>query len=77
MWEPALILVQENAYLAFSKEEVLSWPFDVQKRMGYTVSSPNLGFVDFIQPYKYLAGDFDPAHPGDLDASQEPKKMAA
>jgi hypothetical protein len=39
--------------------------------MGYTVSSPNLGFVDFIQPYKYLAGDYDPNQPGDLDASQE------
>ena len=68
---------QENAYLAFSTEEVLSWPFDVQMRMGYTVSSPNLGFVDFIQPYKYLAGDFDPNQPGDLDSSQEPNKAAA
>lgn len=39
--------------------------------MGYTVSSPNLGFVDFIQPYKFLSGDYDPNQPGDLDASQE------
>lgn len=67
---------QENAYLSFTKEEVISWPFEVQKRMGYTVSSPNLGFVDFVQPYKYLAGDFDPNHPGDLDSSQEPNKAS-
>ncbi|KAG4439084.1 hypothetical protein IFR05_005426 [Cadophora sp. M221] len=67
---------EENAYLAFTTEQVLSWPFDVQMRMGYTVSSPNLGFVDFIQPYKYLAGDFDPNQPGDLDSSQEPNKAA-
>ena len=45
-------------------------------RMGYTVSSPNIGFVDFIQPNKYLAGDYDPDQPGDLDASQEPAKAA-
>lgn len=44
--------------------------------MGYTVSSPNIGFVDFVQPYKYLAGDYDPNQPGDLDASQEPAKAS-
>jgi hypothetical protein len=44
--------------------------------MGYTVSSPNFGFVDFIQPYKYLAGDYDPNQPGGLDASQEAMKAA-
>jgi hypothetical protein len=62
---------QENAYLSNSTEDVLSWSHEVQARMGYTVSSPNIGFVDFVQPYKYLAGDFDPNQPGDLDASQE------
>ncbi|KUJ18988.1 phytanoyl-CoA dioxygenase family protein [Mollisia scopiformis] len=67
---------EENAYLSFTKEEVLSWPFEVKMRMGYTVSSPNLGFVDFIQPYKYLAGDYDPNQPGDLDSSQELNKAA-
>jgi len=42
--------------------------------MGYTVSSPNIGFVDFIQPYKYLAGDYDA--PEDVDESQEPVKTS-
>lgn len=44
--------------------------------MGYTVSSPNIGFVDFIGPYKYLAGDYDLNQPGDLDSSQEPGKTS-
>jgi len=63
-------------YLSNSKQVVLSWPLEVQARMGYTVSSPNFGFVDFIQPYKYLAGDYDPNQPGGLDASQEAMKAA-
>jgi len=44
--------------------------------MGYTVSSPNLGFMGFIQPYRHLAGYYDPNQPGDLDASQEAMKAA-
>ncbi|TVY38598.1 Dioxygenase [Lachnellula occidentalis] len=67
---------EECAYLAYSTEEVLSWSHKVQARMGYTVSSPNIGFVDFIQPYKYLAGDYDPNAPGDVDESQEPDKAS-
>lgn len=46
----------------------MSWPFEVQQRMGYTISSPNIGFADFVQPYKYLAG-YD--QPEDSDPSQE------
>ncbi|TVY28760.1 Dioxygenase [Lachnellula hyalina] len=65
---------EENAYLSYSTEEVLSWSYKVQARMGYTVSSPNIGFVDFIQPYKYLAGDYDA--PEDIDESQEPVKTS-
>ena len=61
-------------YLSNTTDDVLSWPLEVQARMGYTVSSPNIGFVNFVQPYKYLAGDYDPNQPGDLDASQEPTK---
>lgn len=66
--------VYEKPHLSNSKEDVLSWPLEAQARMEYTVSSPNLGFVDFIQPYKYLAGDCDPNQPEDLDASQETVK---
>jgi hypothetical protein len=40
--------------------------------MGYTISSPDIEFVNFVQLYKYLAGDYDPNQPGDVDASQEP-----
>lgn len=62
---------QENVYLANSTEEVLSWSPKIQRIMGYEISSPNLGFIDFIAPNKYLAGDYDPDQPGDLDPSQE------
>lgn len=41
--------------------------------MGYTVSSPNIGFVDFLQPSQYLSGDYDPDNLHDLDPSQEVK----
>jgi hypothetical protein len=66
---------QENAYLLNGTEDVLSWSLEAQARMGYTVSSPNIEFVNFVQPYKYLAGDYGPNQPGDLDASQEPTKI--
>lgn len=39
--------------------------------MGYTVSSPNIGFVDFVQPSQYLYGDYDRENLHDLDPSQE------
>jgi len=61
---------EECAYLVSSTEEVLSWSFEVQARMGYTMSSPNNGFVDFMQPYKFLAGDI-PEELKDTDPSQE------
>jgi ectoine hydroxylase-related dioxygenase (phytanoyl-CoA dioxygenase family) len=40
---------EENVYLSNTTEDVLSWSREVQARMGYTVSSPNIGFVDFTQ----------------------------
>lgn len=39
--------------------------------MGYEVSSPNIGFVDFVSPSLFLSGDYDPENLHDLDASQE------
>lgn len=59
---------EENVYLANSAEEVLSWSAEAQKVMGYQLSSPNIGFVDFKTPLQYLRqeevgvfGDFDPS----------------
>ncbi|RDW69789.1 phytanoyl-CoA dioxygenase family protein [Coleophoma cylindrospora] len=65
---------EENAYLAYSKEDVLSWSPEVQRIMGFTVSSPNIGFIDFVHPVRWYAGDYDPNQPGDLDESQETPK---
>jgi len=45
-----------NPYLAYTKDEVLSWPFEVQARMGYSISSPNVGARDFLQPYSIWPG---------------------
>jgi hypothetical protein len=60
--------------LSYSKEDVLSWTPEVQARMGFALSSPNIGFVDFVSPSRFLAGDYDPNVPGDVDESQEPVK---
>lgn len=64
---------EENQYLIHSKEEVLSWSPEVQRVMGYTISTPNIGFVDLMQPNLYLSGDYDPDAMYDLDPSQEKK----
>ncbi|KAK2804524.1 hypothetical protein FQN50_006599 [Emmonsiellopsis sp. PD_5] len=62
---------EENAYLANTTEDVLSWSPEVQRIMGYQLSSPNIGFVDFKGPIQYLQGveldefgDFDPSQGG-------------
>ncbi|KAL1311790.1 hypothetical protein AAFC00_001873 [Neodothiora populina] len=64
---------EENQYLIHSPEEVMSWSPEAQRIMGYTVSAPNIGFVDFIDPGKYLSGDYDPDNLHDFDPSQEVK----
>ncbi|KAL2699238.1 hypothetical protein AAEP93_009213 [Penicillium crustosum] len=61
---------EENIYLANSAEEVLSWSPEAQKALGYELSSPNIGFVEFKTPMQYLRGaDVDAF--GDFDPSQE------
>ncbi|KAK2781679.1 hypothetical protein FQN53_000470 [Emmonsiellopsis sp. PD_33] len=62
---------EENIYLANAAEDVLSWGPEVQRIMGYQLSSPNIGFVDFKGPIQYLQGveldefgDFGPSQGG-------------
>ncbi|KAL2801261.1 hypothetical protein BJX66DRAFT_331431 [Aspergillus keveii] len=63
---------EENIYLANSAEDVLSWSPEVQKIMGYELSSPNIGFVNFKTPLQHLRGEqLDEI--GDFDPSQEAK----
>lgn len=50
-----------------TKEEVASWSPEIQRVMGFDISSPNLGFVDFIPPYKWLTGNYNPDEIDDLD----------
>ena len=63
---------EENAYLANSPDEVLSWAPAAQKAMGYTLSSPNIGAVLFRTPLDYLSGR-QGDELGDFDPSQEKK----
>lgn len=58
---------EENQYLIHTKEEVASWSPEIQRVMGFDISSPNLGFVDFIPPYKWLTGNYNPDEIDDLD----------
>lgn len=62
---------EENVYLATPPEEVLTWSAKAQKAMGYTLSSPNIGFVEFIPPVPFLAGAERGDALGDFDPSQE------
>lgn len=48
---------EENQYLIHSKEEVLSWSPEVQRKMGFHLSSPNIGFVDFMAPVEWMRGE--------------------
>ena len=59
---------EENVYLANSYADVFTWSPEAQKAMGYTLSSPNIGFVYFKTPLTYMRneevdsfGDFDPS----------------
>ncbi|KAL4808844.1 phytanoyl-CoA dioxygenase family protein [Aspergillus unguis] len=61
---------EENAYLANSFADVLSWSPEVQRIMGYGMSSPNIGFVHFKTPMQHIRGD-EPEELGDFDPSQE------
>lgn len=61
---------EENAYLANTPEEVLKWSPEAQKAMGFELSSPNIGFVNFQTPLQYLRGE-EAAEFGDFDPSQE------
>lgn len=70
-----VLRAEENQYLIHSKEEVLSWPHEVQRKMGFHLSSPNIGFVDFMSPVEWMQGvereywvDPDPAFTGALEA---------
>lgn len=67
---------EENVYLANSPGEVLSWSPEAQKALGYTLSSPNIGFVEFVTPVDYLAGVRPTEeNQGDFDSSQEPSRQ--
>jgi ectoine hydroxylase-related dioxygenase (phytanoyl-CoA dioxygenase family) len=68
---------EENQYLIHTKEEVLSWSAEVQRKMGFHLSSPNIGFADFQSPVEFFQGverefwvDPDPAFSGVLETEK-------
>ena len=60
---------EENVYLANTAEEVLSWSPEAQKIAGFSISSPNVGFVNFLSPIQYLETGGVVDHYGDLNAA--------
>lgn len=52
---------EENFYLEFPTEQVATWSEKEQKRTGYDISSPNLGFIDFVSPIHIINGRWKPA----------------
>lgn len=58
---------EENVYLEFPLDQVKSWTEKEQARMGYEISSPNLGFIDFVSPIHFINGTYDPDNLVDLD----------
>jgi ectoine hydroxylase-related dioxygenase (phytanoyl-CoA dioxygenase family) len=58
---------EENVYLEFPTEQVRTWTEKEQARIGYNISSPNLGFIDFVSPMHYINGTYDPNNLVDLD----------
>ena len=58
---------EENAYLANRAEDVLPWSSEAQKLLGYHLSTPNIGYLDFVPPVDYLrSGDVKPDRLRDL-----------
>lgn len=49
----------------------MGWSHDVQQRMGFNISSPNIGFVDFRTPTQFFAGINDDDEI--LDTDPEPQ----
>lgn len=58
---------EENAYLEFPTEQVKTWSEKEQSRLGYAISSLNLGFIDFVSPIHIINGTYNPDHLVDLD----------
>ena len=58
----------ENQYLAIPWEVVETYPEEVQRLLGYSVSRPYAGFVEQMEPLKFLEakGDWTKYSPGDL-----------
>ncbi|KAL3477795.1 hypothetical protein BJX99DRAFT_269668 [Aspergillus californicus] len=71
-FERGYLRQEENIYLANTTQDVLSWSPQVQKIMGYELSSPNIGFVHFRTPLQHLRGEQLDEY-GDFDDSQEAK----
>jgi hypothetical protein len=55
---------EENQYLSVPREKVLEYPEHVQRKIGYELSQPYLGWVDLADPLAFLKGE--DVTPGDL-----------
>jgi hypothetical protein len=48
---------EENQYLVVSREQLLQYPEFVQRKIGYEISEPYLGWVDLADPLKFVKGE--------------------
>ena len=52
-----LLMQEENQYLALPLEKVKQLPKEIQRLLGYGVSNPWTGWVDFKDPVDYILSD--------------------
>ncbi|KIW91498.1 uncharacterized protein Z519_07464 [Cladophialophora bantiana CBS 173.52] len=48
---------EENQYLAVPREQLLQYPEFVQRKIGYEISEPYLGWVNLADPLKFVKGE--------------------
>ncbi|KAF2671667.1 PhyH-domain-containing protein [Microthyrium microscopicum] len=48
---------EENQYLAISRERILELPEQAQKKLGYEMSAPFVGWVDLVDPLAFIKGE--------------------
>ncbi|KAJ9148689.1 Phytanoyl-CoA dioxygenase family protein [Pleurostoma richardsiae] len=55
---------EENQFLTVTRERLLEYPEHVQKKLGYELSQPYMGWVDLADPLAFVKGE--ETKPGDL-----------
>lgn len=66
---------EENQYLAVPVNDVLAYPEEVRRLLGYDACPPDLGWLDMQNPYTYLRRHETATHGAPTaDSTDEPKR---